>query len=230
MRSRRYYHEQCTAKTIQFTVPKHLNALTRQGKAQRTIDSYSRAVRRITEFYDQCPDKLTLQQLKECFLALVNSHSWSTVKVDRNGLQFFYEHVLAKQWTWVDIVKPSQIKRLPDILTVKEIKRLINGTRGLRYQTFILVTYNMGLRIGEALNFRVDDIDSEHMKVHIRLSKSKKDRFVTLPKPTLLALQRYWASHRNPKFLFPHGKHPAERLAARHVMDRGGLKSKVLVS
>ena len=74
----------------------HLKALTRQGKAQRTIDSYSRAVRRITEFYDQCPDKLTLLQLKDYFLALVNSHSWSTVKVDRNGLQFFYEHVLAK--------------------------------------------------------------------------------------------------------------------------------------
>jgi site-specific recombinase XerD len=129
----------------------HLNALVRQGKAQRTIDGYSRAVRRITEFYDQCPDKLTLQQLKDYFLALVKSHSWSTVKVDRNGLQFFYEHVLDKQWTWVDIVKPPQVKGLPDILTVKEVERVINGTRELRYQTFILVTYSMGLRIGETL-------------------------------------------------------------------------------
>ena len=66
----------------------HLNVLTRQGKAQRTIDSYSRAVRRIIKFHDQSPNKLTLQQLKECFLALVNSHSWSTVKVDRNGFSF----------------------------------------------------------------------------------------------------------------------------------------------
>lgn len=103
----------------------HLNALIRQGKAQRTIDNYSRAVCRITEFYDQYPDNLTLQQLRGYFLALVKSDSWSTVKVDRNGLQFFYEHVLGKQWTWVDIVKAPQVRGLPDILTVKEVERII---------------------------------------------------------------------------------------------------------
>jgi site-specific recombinase XerD len=210
----------------------HVNALTRQGKAQRTIDGYSLALRRITEFYDQCPDKLTLKQLQDYFLALVKSHSWSTVKVDRNGLQFFYEHVLGKQWTWVDIVKPPQVKTLPDILTVKEVERVINNTRELRYQTFILVTYSMGLRIGEALNLRVGDIDSERMKVHVRLGKGKKDRFVTLPKSALLALRRYWVTHRNPKSIFPHGKSSAERFKARRHMDRGGLQKsfKVIVA
>jgi len=74
----------------------HLNALHRQGKANNTIDSYSRAVRRIAEYFDSCPDKLTLQDLKDYFTDLVKSHSWSTVKVDRNGLQFFYKHVLNK--------------------------------------------------------------------------------------------------------------------------------------
>ena len=49
----------------------HVNALRRQGKAATTIDVYSRAVRRITEFYDICPDRLTLEQLKEYFDALV---------------------------------------------------------------------------------------------------------------------------------------------------------------
>lgn len=115
----------------------HVNALTRQGKARNTIDAYARALRRITEFHDQCPDQLTLQQLKDYFLALVKSHSWSTVKVDRNGLQFFYEHVLNQRWVWVDIVKPPQSKTLPDILTLKEVERLMNGARELRYQCFI---------------------------------------------------------------------------------------------
>ena len=65
----------------------HVNALHRQGKADSTIDVYARAVRRITHFFDQCPDGLTLDQLKDYFTALVKSHSWSTVKIDRNGLQ-----------------------------------------------------------------------------------------------------------------------------------------------
>jgi len=168
---------------------KHVNALRRQGKAENTIDSYSRALRRITEFFDVCPDKLTQDHLLTYFDSLIKTHSWSTVKIDRNGLQFFYKYILKKTWRWVDIVKPPQKKILPDILTLKEIERLINGTRELRYQTFILVAFSMGLRIHETLNLKVGDIDAERMKVHIRLGKGKKDRFITLPKQILLVLR-----------------------------------------
>jgi site-specific recombinase XerD len=209
----------------------HVSALTRQGKAPATIDGYSRAVRRITEYYDSCPDRLNQAHLKEYFASLIKTHSWSTVKIDRNGLQFFYKHVLNKQWVWVDIVKPPQKKVLPDILTAKEIERVINGTRELRYQTFILVAYSMGLRLGETLNLQVGDIDKERMKVHIRQGKGKKDRFVTLPEASLLAMRRYWATHRHPTLLFPAGKTSSDRQAATLVMDRGGLQKsfKVIV-
>jgi len=209
----------------------HVSALTRQGKAAATIDGYSRAVRRITEYYNICPDRLNQAHLKEYFDSLIKSHSWSTVKIDRNGLQFFYKHVLDKKWVWVDIVKPPQKKILPDILTVKEIERIINGTRELRYQTFILVAYSMGLRLGETLNLQVGDIDKERMKVHIRQGKGKKDRFVTLPEASLMAMRRYWVTHRHPTLLFPAGKTSIDRQAATFVMDRGGLQKsfKVIV-
>jgi site-specific recombinase XerD len=210
----------------------HINALHRQGKAATTIDVYSRAVRRITEYYDICPDRLTLEHLKDYFTALVKSHSWSTVKVDRNGLQFFYKYILNKEWVWVDIVKPPKKTVLPDILTVKEVERVINGARELRYQTFILTAYSMGLRLGEALNLKVGDIDKARMKVHVRLGKGKKDRFVTLPQASLAALRHYWATHRHPTLLFPAGKTPQDRHTATRVMDRGGLQKafKVIVS
>ncbi|SMF66616.1 Phage integrase, N-terminal SAM-like domain, partial [Alteromonadaceae bacterium Bs31] len=65
---------------------KHVSALKRQGKAAATIDSYSRAVRRICDFFDCPPDVLTRLQLEAYFESLVSTHSWSTVKVDRNGL------------------------------------------------------------------------------------------------------------------------------------------------
>jgi len=82
----------------------HVKALKRQGKARATIDAYARAVRRIAEYFDCCPDRLSVADLKDYFSSLVQSHSWSTVKLDRNGLQFFYKHVLDKHWQWVDIV------------------------------------------------------------------------------------------------------------------------------
>jgi len=181
-------------KRFQLLYQQHVSALQRQGKAATTIDVYSRAVRRITEYFDQCPDRITIDQLKDYFTALVKSHSWSTVRVDRNGLQFFYKYVLNKEWAWVDIVKPPTKRVLPDILTLREVERLINGTRELRYQTFILTAYSMGLRLGETLNLKVGDIDQERMKVHIRQGKGRKDRFVTLPKVTLLALRAYWVT------------------------------------
>lgn len=202
----------------------HINALHRQGKAATTIDLYSRAVRRITAFFDRCPDTLTIENLKEYFTALVHSHSWSTVKVDRNGLQFFYKHVLNKKWVWVDIVKPPRKEVLPDILTQPQIEFIINHTRELRYQTFILVAYSMGLRLGEALNLCIGDIDSARMKVHIRQGKGKKDRFVTLPEITLTALRYYWGTHRHPTFIFPRGRTPEQRKTATEIMERGGLQ------
>ncbi len=144
--------------------------------------------------------------------------------MDRNGLQFFYQHILKREWQSVDIVKPPQVKTLPDVLTLKEIERLINGTRELRYQTFILVCFSMGLRLGETLSLRVGDIDNERMKVHVRQAKGKKDRYVTLPQLTLDTLRRYWVTHRHPTLLFPRGRTPEERCQADACMDRGGLR------
>ncbi len=211
-------------KKYQSLYQQHVNALLRQGKAETTIDVYSRAVRRVTEFFDLCPDQLTQSHLKDYFLALVKSHSWSTVKVDRNGLQFFFKYVLERQWTWVDIVKPPQTRVLPDILSVKEVERMINGTRELRYQCFLLTAYSMGLRLGEVLNLQIGDIDGESNKVHVHLGKGRKDRFVFLPDVTLDVLRRYWATHRHSQCIFPTGRTDALRHEATKVMDRGGLQ------
>jgi integrase/recombinase XerD len=202
----------------------HVNALTRQGKSKVTIDSYARAVRRISAFFDRCPDQLSQDDLKRYFTSLIKTHSWSTVKIDRNGLQFFYKHVLGKQWIWVDIVKPPTIKTLPDIMSSEEISSMINSTREARYQTFILTAYSMGLRLGETLNLKIGDIDAAYPRVHIRRGKGHKDRYVTLPSMTLMAMRRYWATHRNPVLIFPAGKDSKTRALATVAMDRRGLQ------
>ena len=106
---------------------RHLRLLKLQGKSQKTIESYARAVRRITEYFDCCPDTLTLEQREHYFAELVKSHSWSTVKIDRIGLQFFWKHVLKVDWQWVNIVKIPKVRSLPDILTVSEVERLIGA-------------------------------------------------------------------------------------------------------
>jgi len=205
---------------------RHLRLLKLQGKSQKTIDAYARAVRRIRQHFDCCPDKLTLKQREKYFSDLVESHSWSTVKVDRNGLQFFWKHVLKQDWQWVNIVKAPKVRSLPDILTVNEVEQLIGATCKLRYRVFLLTTYSMGLRLSETLALQVGDIDAQRKLVHIRRGKGHKDRFVPLPDLTYHALRALWCKHRNPRWLFPNAVGSAERIrnATTH-MDRGGAQA-----
>ena len=201
-------------------------ALTLQGKRPKTIDAYSRAVRRVADYFDRCPDNLTADELKDYFASLVDSHSWSTVKLDRNGIQFFYRHVLDKPWDWVKIVKPPQVRSLPDILTRQQTLELINTTYKLRYRVFFLTLYSMGLRLGEGLQLEVGDIDGTRQRVHIRKGKGGKDRYVPLPKVTLDVLRRFWTTHRHPRLLFPNPTGGAQRMCnAAGPMDRGGVQA-----
>lgn len=205
---------------------KHLRALKLQGMSDSTIDVYARAVRRITQYHDCCPDRLTLEQREIYFAELVKSHSWSTVKVDRNGLQFFWKHILKRDWTWIEIIKAPKIQSLPDILTLAEVEQLIGATHKLRYRVFLLTTYSMGLRLGEALSLQVGDIDAQRQQVHIRRGKGHKDRLVPLPDLTYKALRALWCKHRNARLLFPSTVGTPERIQnATTPMDRGGTQA-----
>jgi len=205
---------------------RHQKTLKLQGKAKKTIDAYSRAIRRVNNYFDCCPDKLKPEHLEDYFADLVETHSWSTVKVDRNGLQHFWKFVLKKDWEWVDIVKPPQVKAIPDILTPAEIEKLIGKTRKLRYRVFLLTTYSMGLRLGETLSLQVGDIDAERKLVHVRRGKGHKDRLVPLPDLTLVGLRELWIKHHHPKLIFPNttGSHKKIQKATTH-MDRGGAQN-----
>jgi len=213
-------------KTFDKNYQQLLKCLKLQGKADKTIQSYSHALRRVVKHFDRLPEQLTPDDLKDYFAALVESHSWSTVKIDRLGLQFYWRHVLAKDWQWINIVKPPKVKTIPDILTVHEIERLIAATRVLRYRVFILATYSMGLRLDEALTIQVGDIDTERKRLHIRRGKGHKDRLLPIPDLTLHALRVLWSKHRHPDLLFPNpvGKPENIRFAKKH-MDRGGAQN-----
>jgi site-specific recombinase XerD len=205
---------------------RHLRTLKLRGMSDKTIDSYARAVRRVSNHFDCCPDQLTVEQLEGYFAQLVDSHSWSIVKIDRNGLQFFWKYVLKTDWQWVNIIKAPQIHTLPDVLTHTEVERLILATCQLRYRVFLLTTYSMGLRLSETLALQVGDIDAQRKQVHIRRGKGHKDRFVPLPDLTYHALRSLWQKHRNPCWLFPNAVGSMESVAqATTHMDRGGTQA-----
>ena len=203
----------------------HLKHLRLKGLQPKTIDAYARAVRRIGAAFEGCIDDLSEQQLLEYFSALLESHSWSAVKLDLYGLKFYYAHVLHKPWVHVDLIKPPKGQRLPDIVTVEETQRLIQATETLSYRVFFFTLYSLGLRLGEGLRLTVADLDAARRRVHIRDAKGHKDRLVPLPEVTLELLRRFWRVHRNPVLLFPnrHGGLKAAATAST-PLDRGGVQ------
>lgn len=208
---------------------RYLDELTLQGKSPRTIEAYSRCLRKTSTFFDACPDQLTADQLKALFLSIVQTRSWSNVKIYRNAIQFFYKHVLGCPWEWIEIVKPPRIQPLQDVLTQQELGLIISRTRKLSYQVYYLTTYSLGLRLSETLNLRVADIDGRLMRVHIRYAKGNKDRFVPLPLMTLKALRRYWATHRHPDLLFPGGKLLQKNNGEQATLDKGGVQRTIKI-
>ncbi|MCP4324326.1 MAG: site-specific integrase [Alteromonadales bacterium] len=72
----------------------YLNELTLQGKTPQTIDTYSRYLRQVAQYFATSPDNLSVEPLKAYFLYLANNKSWSAVKGSRCAIQFFYKHVL----------------------------------------------------------------------------------------------------------------------------------------
>lgn len=204
-------------------LPKHLKL---KGLRPKTIEAYTRAVRRIGAYFDYRIDHLTEQQLTDYFTDLLASHSWSAVKIDLHGLKFYYAHVLRKRWTAVDLVRPPKTKRLPDVVTVDEAQRVFEATRVLSYRAFFFTLYSLGLRLGEGQRLQVGDIDAARGRVHIRNAKGNKDRFVPLPTATLAVLRRFWQTHRNPELLFP-SRQGGVTAAARAMtpLDRGGVQA-----
>jgi len=207
----------------------HLNELTLQGKSKSTIYLYSSYIRKVSVYFDRCPDNLTQDELKDYFLHLIDTRSWSAVKIARSSIQFFYKHVLHREWVWVDLVQPPRVKKLPVVLSVDELAAILNHTRKLSYQVYFLTTYSMGLRLSESLNLTVADIDSQRMQVHIRQGKGNKDRVVPLPPLTLKLLRIYWSTHRHPTFLFPASTAQNRSIHKARLMDKGSVQKAIKV-
>ena len=204
---------------------RHLKHLQLKGLQPKTIDAYARAIRRFGAYFDYQLDELSEAQLLDYFADRLHSHSWSAAKLDLYGLKFFYTHVLKKPWVELDLVKAPKAQRLPDIVTIEQVRQLLAATRVRSYHVLFFTLYSLGLRLGEGLRLQVGDIDAQRQRVHVRNAKGNKDRLVPLPDATLVHLRAFWRLHRHPKLLFPnrHGG-LAAAATAKSALDRGGVQ------
>jgi integrase/recombinase XerD len=182
-----------------------LQDLQLAGLSENTQESYLRAVRQLADHFDTPPDRLSEQQVRDYFLHLKNDRRFASgsLVVAYSGIKFFYSHTTPRDWPTLQRLRVRKEKRLPDVLSVDEVRRLIATIRTHQYRAYSWTVYSLGLRLAEGLHLQVGDIDSARMMVHVHRGKGAKDRYVPLPSSTLKILRQYWATHRHPLWLFP---------------------------
>ena len=208
-----------------------------KGYSSATSKAYIGAVRNFARFHGRSPEGLGAEEIRSYLLHMINVKklSRSTVVQAMCAIQFLYIHVLHSDCDVSDVLFPKgrRKKTLPVVLTENEVEQLLLTAVDLKEQAILMTLYSGGLRVGELVELRPADIDSEAMKIRVREGKGRKDRY-TLLSPTLLeTLRRYFLKYRPLQRLFygntPHDVMPTrtvQRMVATAAL-RAGLKKRV---
>jgi site-specific recombinase XerD len=125
-----------------------------------------------------------------------------------------------------EIKRPNKDKKLPNVLSKTEVKAIFDATQNLKHKTLLSLTYSAGLRIGEAINLKLKDIDFERGLIHIKSAKGRKDRYTLLSNGLIPMLHAY-VNHYNPRILLFEGRfdEPYTQVSARQVLKKSLLNA-----
>lgn len=160
------------------------------------------------EFINYYPDKeiqdITEEEIVLFLRYLVNIRKISTSYQNQsiNAIKFYYERVLGGKRRIYLIERPREENYLPEVLSTQEISGILNSIDNLKHKAIIMTIYSSGFRIGEAINLKIKDIDSDRMQIRIEQGKGNKDRYTILSSKNLEILRKYFLEYKPKKWLF----------------------------
>ena len=179
---------------------RHINL---KAVALRTVQAYYRQIRLLRDHYAGDPKRLSRREVEQYLLHLKLERGWSASSLRQAiaACRMFYSEMLGKKWSLWDVVEVRDRRKLPVVLDIVEVRRVLGSVPLLRHRTPLRLIYCCGLRLDEAVRVTVDDV--EPGRILVRDGKGGKDRYVPLSESMCRELQRYWKQHRNPKWIFP---------------------------
>jgi len=187
--------------------------------SKATQKSYLNSLRRFLIYRKQkgYSQELTMDQIKIYLLyRLKQGVVWSTVNVDYSSLKLYYTAVLQEQWEELKLPRPRGEKPLATVISRVAVIKLIENSSNFRNQVFLSLVYATGLRLNEAIHVKIEDIDGQRLKLHVRRGKGAKDRYVDIPVALLKLLRSYYIAYRPFVYLF-NGPIPGQRLSCRTI-------------
>jgi site-specific recombinase XerD len=198
-----------------------LEDMAMRGLRSTTQRDYVRFVQSFAAFLRRPPDTATAEDIRRY---QVHQHESGvqppTINCSVSALRFFFTVTLDRPDLSRRLVLARSPRKLPDVLSVEEVGRLLEAAPGLKYKAILGTAYGAGLRVSEVASLKVDDIDSTRMLIRVEQGKGRKDRNAMLS-PQLLALLRlWWQEGRRRGVMLPHGWLFPGRSAADPVSTR----------
>jgi site-specific recombinase XerD len=194
-----------------------------RGTAPNTRATYEGCVDRFERHFGRSASRLGRKEVREFLLHLVERGlSASTHNVYAGALYFLYSQVLGRPGVMARLRFRKQPFKLPEVLTQREVERLLEALPSPRHRAIVMLAYGAGLRVGEVCQLCVGDIDSKVGVVHIRHGKRGRARDVMLSPRLLAELRSYyrWARPQGPE-LFP------GRIGAGSTLTRAAVEKAV---
>ena len=159
-----------------------------RGFSKHTKASYYRKAKEITEYFKKPMRQVKIQELRDYLLKYLRQERGLTeksVNYYNNVIRFIYDVVIDVPINKRQLPLCKGKRRLPKILSNEELNVFFNACENYKYKTIFMMIYGSGLRISEATNIRVADIDSKNMRIFVRNGKGKRERYTVLPKAAL---------------------------------------------
>ena len=160
---------------------------------------------------------------------LYDSKSKNTIMLAAASLKFFYTEILGKEFASVKI--PKKERKLPEVLTREEVKRLIDSADNLKSRYIISLLYSSGLRVSELVNLKIEDLNLQEKIGWVRKGKGSKDRIFSLSVNFADELQAYLTRKGNDqKYIFSKDKPLSTRNIQKIIKGtkvRAGINKKV---
>lgn len=198
-----------------------------------TIKTYMGMFRYFIRFHEwRDPNELGEAEVKAWLFELAEKgYSESYLNQAVNAVKFYYERVLGQDRRFYSLPRPKRSKRLPLVLSAEEVRRMIDTVKNLKHRAILSTAYAGGLRLGELLELKPDDIDSSRMLIRVRNAKGKKDRYVMLSERLLELLRKYWKEYKPNEYLFEgqmggkYGRRSVQEIVKRAAREAGIKKN-----
>ena len=203
--------------------------------SSNTQKRYLRHVAGFAKYFGKSPEELGAAEIREYQIYLFRDRrlSSSTLNVAVCALKFLYRVCLGRDGVVERIHLSRREKRLPVVLSADEVAQFLSAVQSLKHKAILMTAYGAGLRVSEACQLKVGDIDSRRMAIRVDQGKGAKDRYVMLSPVLLDFLREYWKRYRPSHWLFSgRDKHEAispttVRQVCREVALASGLTKRV---